>query len=79
MMMFYLSQEGRRLRYPRGRHLLVLLTCTTGMTFPLHFNVNLMRVFSSLPSLWGDDAEEWNPARFLDKALPVSLGVYANL
>ncbi|KAK0197848.1 cytochrome P450 [Armillaria mellea] len=32
-----------------------------------------------LPSLWGDDAEEWNPARFLDKALPVSLGVYANL
>ncbi len=55
------------------------LFCTTGMTFPCHFNVNLMWAFSSLPSLWGDDAEEWNPALFLDKALPVSLGVYANL
>ncbi|KAK0506714.1 cytochrome P450 [Armillaria luteobubalina] len=39
----------------------------------------LTTAFSSLPCLWGDDAEEWNPARFLDKALPVSLGVYANL
>ncbi|KAK0245118.1 cytochrome P450 [Armillaria nabsnona] len=36
-------------------------------------------LYNRLPSLWGDDAEEWNPARFLDKALPVSLGVYANL
>ncbi|KAK0506743.1 cytochrome P450 [Armillaria luteobubalina] len=33
----------------------------------------------SLPSIWGADAEEWNPARFLDKNIPVSLGVYANL
>ncbi|PBK64197.1 cytochrome P450 [Armillaria solidipes] len=33
----------------------------------------------ALPSLWGDDAEEWNPARFLDNPLSVSLGVYANL
>ncbi|KAK0506710.1 cytochrome P450 [Armillaria luteobubalina] len=32
-----------------------------------------------LPSLWGDDAEEWNPARFLDNHTSVSLGVYANL
>ncbi|KAK0438948.1 cytochrome P450 [Armillaria borealis] len=36
-------------------------------------------LYNRLPSLWGDDAEEWNPARFLDKALPVSVGVYANL
>ncbi|KAK0438963.1 cytochrome P450 [Armillaria borealis] len=36
-------------------------------------------LYNRLPCLWGDDAEEWNPARFLDKALPVSLGVYANL
>ncbi|KAK0197860.1 cytochrome P450 [Armillaria mellea] len=30
-------------------------------------------LYNRLPSLWGDDAEEWNPARFLDKTLPVSL------
>ncbi|KAK0435452.1 cytochrome P450 [Desarmillaria tabescens] len=36
-------------------------------------------LYNRLPSLWGDDAEEWNPGRFLDKTLPVSLGVYANL
>ncbi|PBK64157.1 cytochrome P450 [Armillaria solidipes] len=35
--------------------------------------------FPVLPSLWGDDADEWNPNRFFDKTLPVSLGVYANL
>ncbi|KAK0232642.1 cytochrome P450 [Armillaria fumosa] len=29
--------------------------------------------------LWGDDAEDWNPARFLDNHTSVSLGVYANL
>ncbi|KAK0506705.1 cytochrome P450 [Armillaria luteobubalina] len=32
-----------------------------------------------LSSLWGDGAEEWNPNRFLDKTMPISLGVYANL
>ncbi|KAK0438908.1 cytochrome P450 [Armillaria borealis] len=36
-------------------------------------------MISSLPSIWGADAEEWNPARFLDKSIPISLGVYANL
>ncbi|KAK0442279.1 cytochrome P450 [Desarmillaria tabescens] len=36
-------------------------------------------LYNRLPSLWGDDAEDWNPGRFLDKTLPVSLGVYANL
>ncbi|KAK0442262.1 cytochrome P450 [Desarmillaria tabescens] len=36
-------------------------------------------LYNRLPSLWGADAEEWNPSRFLDKTLPVSLGVYANL
>ncbi|KAK0245132.1 cytochrome P450 [Armillaria nabsnona] len=30
-----------------------------------------------LPSLWGNDAEEWNPARFLDNPMSVSLGVFA--
>ncbi|KAG7440274.1 cytochrome P450 [Guyanagaster necrorhizus] len=38
-----------------------------------------MYAYNRLSSLWGDDAEEWNPARFLKKGLPVSLGVYANL
>ncbi|PBK89327.1 cytochrome P450 [Armillaria gallica] len=38
-------------------------------------------LYNRLPChcLWGDDAEEWNPARFLDKTLPVSMGVYAKL
>ncbi|KAG7440268.1 cytochrome P450 [Guyanagaster necrorhizus] len=36
-------------------------------------------LYNRLPCLWGDDAEEWNPARFLNKTLPGSLGVYANL
>ncbi|KAK0438987.1 cytochrome P450 [Armillaria borealis] len=36
-------------------------------------------LYNRLPSLWGDDAEEWNPARFLDNPQSVSLGVYANL
>ncbi|KAK0245114.1 cytochrome P450 [Armillaria nabsnona] len=36
-------------------------------------------LYNRLPSLWGDDAEEWNPARFLDNPMSVSLGVYTNL
>ncbi|KAK0455342.1 cytochrome P450 [Desarmillaria tabescens] len=34
-----------------------------------------------LPSVWGDDAEEWNPSRFLDNrdTKQLSVGVYANL
>ncbi|KAK0245097.1 cytochrome P450 [Armillaria nabsnona] len=36
-------------------------------------------LYNRLSSIWGADAEEWNPARFLDKNIPVSLGVYANL
>ncbi|SJL11749.1 uncharacterized protein ARMOST_15157 [Armillaria ostoyae] len=36
-------------------------------------------LYNRLPSIWGADAEEWNPARFLDKTIPISLGVYANL
>jgi cytochrome P450 len=36
-------------------------------------------LYNRLSSLWGDDAEEWNPARFLDNPMSVSLGVYANL
>ncbi|KAK0455344.1 cytochrome P450 [Desarmillaria tabescens] len=37
--------------------------------------------YNRLPSVWGDDAEEWNPSRFLDgrDAKQISLGVYANL
>ncbi|KAK0199554.1 cytochrome P450 [Desarmillaria ectypa] len=38
-----------------------------------------MYLYNRLPSIWGDDAEKWNPTRFLDKSIPVSLGVYANL
>ncbi|KAK0209994.1 cytochrome P450 [Desarmillaria ectypa] len=36
---------------------------------------------SELPSVWDDDAEEWNPCRFLDgrESKQTSLGVHANL
>ncbi|KAG7440270.1 cytochrome P450 [Guyanagaster necrorhizus] len=36
-------------------------------------------LYNRLPSIWNADAEEWNPARFLEKSIPMSLGVYANL
>ncbi|KAK0473874.1 cytochrome P450 [Armillaria novae-zelandiae] len=37
--------------------------------------------YNRLLSVWGDDAEEWNPSRFLDgrDVKQISLGVYANL
>ncbi|KAK0445854.1 cytochrome P450 [Armillaria borealis] len=37
--------------------------------------------YNRLPSVWGKDAEEWNPRRFLDGCdiKQTSLGVYANL
>ncbi|KAK0438185.1 cytochrome P450 [Desarmillaria tabescens] len=37
--------------------------------------------YNRLPSVWGDDADEWNPRRFLDgrDVKQTSLGVYANL
>ena len=38
-------------------------------------------VIARLPSVWGEDANEWNPSRFLDAIndKQVSVGVYANL
>lgn len=35
----------------------------------------------SLPTLWGDDAQEWNPERFLGKNAEkqVKVGMFANL
>ncbi|KAK0216613.1 cytochrome P450 [Armillaria nabsnona] len=44
---------------------------------PLH--CEFIFTILSLASIWGADAEEWNPSRFLDKSIPISLGVYANL
>ncbi|KAK0457464.1 cytochrome P450 [Desarmillaria tabescens] len=37
--------------------------------------------YNRLPSVWGNDAEEWNPGRFVDGRgiKQTSLGVYANL
>lgn len=37
--------------------------------------------FYSLQSVWGEDAEEWNPDRWLEtpKEKRVSLGMFANL
>lgn len=37
--------------------------------------------YNRLPSVWGSDAEEWNPGRFLDvsQEKQTFVGVYANL
>lgn len=37
--------------------------------------------YNHLPTVWGDDADKWNPSRFLDSAEKrrLSLGVYSNL
>ncbi|KAK0438186.1 cytochrome P450 [Desarmillaria tabescens] len=37
--------------------------------------------YNRLPSVWGEDADEWNPQRFLDgrEVNQTSLGVYSNL
>ncbi len=51
--------------------------------YVVFFFVDLHRVIIGvrLPSVWGEDAEEWNPRRFLDSSdiKQTSLGVYANL
>ncbi|KAK0475178.1 cytochrome P450 [Armillaria novae-zelandiae] len=65
---------GKTLAVPKGQTFVCSAYLYNRQVLPMS-----LQPFSSLPSLWGDDAEEWNPARFLDKALPVSLGVYANL
>lgn len=35
----------------------------------------------SLPEVWGEDADEWNPERFFrpDSERQVNVGLYANL
>ena len=39
---------------------------------------------NSLPEVWGEDAEEWNPERFLDrqrhfKEASCNIGIFGNL
>ena len=35
----------------------------------------------SLPSVWGEDADEWNPMRFIDGNIDneIKLGMFGNL
>ena len=38
------------------------------------------QIFSSLPQVWGDDAQEWNPMRFIDSrpATQIRIGMFGN-
>jgi len=40
-----------------------------------------VHAYQRLPQVWGEDADEWNPDRFLDteNIKPTSIGVYGNL
>ncbi|KAF9061341.1 cytochrome P450 [Rhodocollybia butyracea] len=38
-----------------------------------------LAMYNRLPQVWGGDADQWNPERFLDTKKRTSLGVYANL
>ena len=46
-----------------------------------YMRVRLMGELDSLPSVWGEDVDVWNPDRFLDidPTKQTKLGVYANL
>ncbi|KAF9258812.1 cytochrome P450 [Marasmius fiardii PR-910] len=35
--------------------------------------------YNTLKQIWGEDAEEWNPRRFIDNKTPTTLGVFGNL
>ncbi|KAL0057176.1 hypothetical protein AAF712_016191, partial [Marasmius tenuissimus] len=35
--------------------------------------------YNRFKTVWGDDADVWNPERFLDATRPTTLGVFANL
>ncbi|KAF9258814.1 cytochrome P450 [Marasmius fiardii PR-910] len=35
--------------------------------------------YNTLKQVWGEDAEEWNPRRFIDNQTPTTLGVFGNL
>ncbi|KAF8578114.1 PAH-inducible cytochrome P450 monooxygenase PC-PAH 1, partial [Ramaria rubella] len=52
-------------------------------TIPIKKDENIIisiRAYNRIRSLWGDDADEWNPERFLRDDRPkTSLGVHANL
>ena len=48
---------------------------------PLYRVLPLSRSNRRLPQVWGEDADEWNPDRFLDTEAikQTSIGVYGNL
>ena len=79
------SQANKSLQFPsrRGRQLIFLRPPTTGESeFTLYEQVTEQE--NSLPNVWGEDANEWNPDRFLDpqrdfREASSGIGVFGNV
>ena len=69
----------------KGQNIVISVGGYNRYGHPYEFSVicicSSISVTSRLPSVWGEDANEWNPLRFLDapKDKQISIGVYANL
>ncbi|KAK0443055.1 cytochrome P450 [Desarmillaria tabescens] len=70
---------SKTLTIPKGQTLLCSVYSYNRYVCPIPLRREVIANFSKSAVHLGDDAEKWNPSRFLEKSIPVSLGVYANL